>query len=108
MDDRTGTSTLAKAVLGALGFLVALLLGRAVLGELGAQLVLLATMVIVAAMAWTQLTGKALPRPGLLSREALDPAPSAADTWRSERWITEAVERGLRALDEWRLEQREA
>ena len=114
MDDRTGTSNAAKLVLSAFGFLVVALTARAVLGDLGVQLVLLVTMLGVAALAWTSFTERPLPRLALFDSGALfgggTPAPDRAveDVWRSERWIAEAVERGLRALDEWRLEQREA
>jgi len=109
MDDQTGTSTTAKVVLSASSFLVAVLLARAAFGDVGVQTVLLGTMALVAALAWCQLTERPLPRLAQLSRGSDDPpAPVVEDTWRSERWIAEAVDRGLRALEEWRLEQREA
>ncbi len=108
MDDRTGTSNAARFVLASFGFVVVVLTARAVLGDLGVQLVLLVTMVSVAALAWTTLTERPLPRPGLLGGAGRVAAPVVEDVWRSERWIAETVERGLRALDEWRLEQREA
>ena len=108
MDDRTGTSNAAKLVLSAFGVVVAALAARAVLGDLGVQLVLLATMLTVSALAWSSLTGRPLPRLPLSGGGAPVPEGTRQDVWRSERWIAEAVERGLRALDEWRLEQREA
>ncbi len=108
MDDRTGTSNAAKLVLASFGLLVVALTARAVLGDLGVQLVLLATMVGVSLLAWTSLTERPLPRLSLLGGGAPAPERVAEDVWRSERWIAEAVERGLRALDEWRLEQRDA
>jgi hypothetical protein len=108
MDDRTGTSNAAKLVLAGFAFLVAIVVARDVLGDLGAQLVLLVTMVAVAALAWTTLTERPLPRLLLPGGAAPAAAPVVEDVWRSERWIAEAVERGLRALEEWRLEQREA
>ena len=109
MDDQTGTSTTARVVLSTLSFLVAVLLARAVLGDLGVQVVLLGSMALVAALAWCQLTERPLPRLAQLSRGSDDsPAAVVDDTWRSERWIAEAVDCGLRALEDWRLEQREA
>ena len=109
MDDQTGTSTTTKVVLWGLTFLVGVLLARTVFGDVGVQTVLLGTMVVIAALAWCQLTGRPLPRLAQLSSGAAEqPAPVVEDAWRSERWIAEAVDRGLRALEEWRLEQREA
>jgi hypothetical protein len=32
-------------------------------------------------------------------------APAVVDHWRSERWVSDAVERGLRSLDAWRFDQ---
>lgn len=108
MDDRTGTSNAGRVVLAALGFLVAVLAARATLGDPGVQVVLLVTTAAVCALAWTSLTGRPLPRLALLGGAPPVAAPVVEDVWRSERWIAEAVVRGLRALDDWRLEQREA
>ena len=107
MDDQDRASRLTKAVLSGCGLLVLLLVARSALGDLGVQLVLLVTLGALMAFAYGELTGR--PVPGLRSlRPAPAQAPSVPDTWRSERWIAEAVERGLRALDEWRWEQRSA
>jgi len=110
MDDRAGTSTIG-AVMAVAGCLLLLVLAaRAVFGQTGVEAALVVAMVVLVAYAYEQLSGKRLPRPSLRPRPAV-PAPAAPvveDTWRSERWIAEAVERGVRALDEWRLEQSEA
>ena len=108
MDDRTGTSNAAKLLLSAFGFLVVALTARAYLGDLGVQAVLLVAMVGVAALAWSSFTERPLPRLALFGGGSPAPERAVEDVWRSERWIAEAVERGLRSLDEWRLEQREA
>ena len=89
----------------ALVVLVLLLVARSALGDLGVQLVLLVSLGALTVFAYGQLTGR--PVPGL-RRAAPAEAPAVPDTWRSERWIADAVERGLRALDEWRWEQRSA
>ena len=108
MDDRTGTWAAAKIVIAGLGFLVVVLSARAAFGLVGVQVVLLATMVVVATLAWMSLTDRPLPRLSLLRGAAPAAEPVVEDAWRSERWIADAVERGLRALEEWRMEQREA
>jgi hypothetical protein len=62
----------------------------------------------VSVFAYGELTGRTVPWPWRLRRTADVQEPAGPDAWRSERWIAEAVERGLRAIDEWRLEQRDA
>ena len=107
MDDQDRASRLTKAVLSGCGLLLLLLVARSALGDLGVQLVLLVGLAALMGYAWGELTGR--PVPGLRRLRAVPAeAPPVPDTWRSERWIAEAVERGLRALDEWRWEQREA
>ena len=98
MDDQDRAARLTKAALAASGVLLLLLVARSALGDVGLLLVALLALGVVA----TALGGQAARR-----REALAPC-EVPDTWRSERWIAEAVERGLRALDEWRWEQRQA
>ena len=108
MDDQDRASRLTKALLSGCGLVLLLLAARSALGDLGVLLVLLLGLVAVMGFAYGELTGR--PVPGLRRRwrEPVVEAPAVPDTWRSERWIAEAVERGLRALDEWRLEQRDA
>ena len=98
MDDQDRAARLTKAALAASGLLLLLLGARSALGDVGLLLVALLALGVVA----TAAGGQAARR-----REALVPC-EVPDTWRSERWIAEAVERGLRALDEWRWEQRQA
>ena len=107
MDDQDRASRLTKAVLSGCGLLLLLLVARSALGDLGVQLVLLVSLVALTVFAYGELTGRPVPVLRRLGAAAAE-APSVPDTWRSERWIAEAVERGLRALDEWRWEQREA
>ncbi len=108
MDDQDRASRLTKAALSGCAFVLLLLVARSAFGEPGVQLVLLVGLVAVLVFAYGELTGRPVPWPAALRRPQVAPAPAVPDTWRSERWIAEAVERGLRALDEWRLEQREA
>jgi hypothetical protein len=108
MDDQDRASRLTKAALSACGLLLLLLVARSALGDLGVQLVLPVCLVAVMVFAYGELTGRPVPLSNLLRRRAVVEAPVVEDTWRSERWVSEAVERGLRALEEWRMEQREA
>ena len=108
MDDQDRASRLTKAALSGCALLLLLLVARNALGDLGVHLVLLLALVAVAVFAYGELTGRPVPWPARWTRQDEAEAPTAPDAWRSERWIAEAVERGLRALDEWRLEQREA
>jgi hypothetical protein len=106
MDDQDRASRRTRAVLVGCGLLLLLLVARSALGDLGVQLVLLVALVALAVFAYGELTGR--PVPALRRGREAAPPPEPPDAWRSERWIAEAVERGLRALDEWRLEQRDA
>lgn len=108
MDDQDRAPRLTKAALTACGLLVLLLVARSAFGDLGVELVLLVSLCALIAFAYGELTGRPVPGLRRLRTAPVDDAPPASDTWRSERWIAEAVERGLRALDEWRWEQRSA
>ena len=101
MDDQDRAARLTKAAGAACGLLLLLLVARSALGDVGLLLVALLALGVVA----TAAGGQARPREALVPSLTSDGVP---DTWRSERWIAEAVERGLRALDEWRWEQRQA
>jgi hypothetical protein len=108
MDDQDRASTLTKAALGGCALLVLVLVARSALGDLGVVVALLLTHGAVSVFAYGELTGRTVPWPVALRRTADVQEPAVPDAWRSERWIAEAVERGLRAIDEWRLEQRDA
>ncbi len=111
VDERADTTMVRRAVLVVLGAVVLALPVRDALGEAGLTGLLLLTLWAVAVLGYADLTGRPVPRLGGLAALRLPgraPAPAAPvveDVWRSERWIGEAVARGLRALDEWRLEQ---
>ena len=107
MDDQASTKTKA-ALLVTGGAVLGAIPAQRVFGDDGVRTVLLLGLVAVAALAWSELTGRPLSGVGRRGPRSTPPAPVVEDLWRSERWIREAVERGLRALDEWRLEQREA
>lgn len=106
MDDQDRASRLTRAVVVGCGLLLLLVAARSALGDVGVQLVLLVSLVAVAVFAYGELTDR--PVPSLRRRREPAGPLVVPDAWRSERWIAEAVERGLRALEEWRLEQREA
>lgn len=109
MDERPDTPMLVRALVVVGAVVVLALPVRQAIGEPGLQVLLLAALGAVAVLAWAELTGRPLPRVPLPWRPATTvPEAVVEDAWRSERWIGEAVGRGLRALEEWRLEQREA
>ena len=94
---------------------IGLLLGVALLalaahqayGEVGLQAVLVLTVGAIALLAFHRLTGRELAGfPSWQRAEKDEPAePVKDDAWRSERWVRESVERGLRTLDAWRFDQ---
>ncbi len=109
MDDSTGTASAGQILGTAAGLGVLALLARAVAGQAGVTVVLGVSLAVVLVLAHRQLTGRPLRRPAVLARGRRTPVePVVVDAWRSERWIRDAVERGLRSLEDWRLEQREA
>ena len=108
MDDQDRASRLTKASLSGCAVVLLLLVARGALGDLGVHVVLLAGLVALTAFAYGELTGRPVPVLARFRRPAPVEPPAVPDTWRSERWIADAVERGLRAIDEWRLERREA
>ena len=91
MDDQDRASRLTKAVLSGCGLLLLLLVARDALGDLGVQLVLLVGLVAVMAFAYGELTGRPVPGLARFRRRPAVEAPPVPDTWRSERWIAEAV-----------------
>lgn len=111
MDDSTdqqGSTSVFRVLTVACVFLVLTVPARALFGETGVEVVLGFGLLAIVVLAYEELSGRRVPRPRLRRTEVEVAEPVVEDTWRSERWVAEAVERGLRALDEWRLEQREA
>ena len=94
---------------------VALLVGVALLafaaqqvfGEDGVTAVLVLSLGVLAIMGFHRLSGRSFAGLSLPQRAEQDEpeAPAQDDTWRSERWVREAVARGLRSMDEWRMDQ---
>lgn len=82
---------------------------RDALGVRGVEVSLAVAIAAIALLAYCELTGR--PLLSLLPHRR-KPAPvvpaQAQDHWRSDRWVRETVENGWRALEEWRLEQRDA
>lgn len=112
MDDSTeqqGTSSPVLRVLTvACVFLVLTVPAKWLFGELGVEVVLGFGLAAIVVLAYEELSGRRVPRPRFGAAPVEAEEPEVEDTWRSERWVAEAVERGMRALEEWRLEQREA
>lgn len=106
MDDRTDDTTPVSTTTKALAVVaVAAVLGlgaRELFGDAGVTAVLVLALVAVAALAYRELGG---PVPARLTRTAPERPEEPEVLWRSERWFAETVERGLRALDVWRLDQ---
>lgn len=82
---------------------------RDALGVRGVEVSLAVAIGAIALLAYCELTGRTLL--SLLPRRRPSAAAAPAqpeDHWRSDRWVRETVENGWRALEEWRLEQRDA
>ena len=94
---------------------IGLLLGVALLGlaahqaygDVGLKAVLVLAIGAIALVAVHRLSGRELAGlPTWKRAERPEPAePVKDDAWRSERWVRESVERGLRTLDAWRFDQ---
>lgn len=104
MDD-TRDNGLALKAIGIVAVFVALAFpAKQHFGDAGVSAMLFLALAVVLLLMHAQLTGRSLVRlPG--SGHVVAAAP-AQDEWRSERWVREAVERGLRAIDDWRHDQR--
>lgn len=108
MDEREqseqATSRTVAAVLGA-----ALLayVAHAAFGPTGLHVALVLVAGAVAVVAFHRATGRELVGLTALRRQPRpEPEqPAVEDHWKSERWVSEAVERGIRALDAWRFDQ---
>ena len=98
MDDTQDKGLAIKAILIVGVFLALAFPAQQVYGDTGVSIVLLMALAAVVMLLQAQRTGHAALR-------LAGPAEPAEDAWRSERWVREAVERGLRAIDDWRHDQ---
>ena len=76
-------------------------------GSTGLAVVLVVAAGALALAAFHRTSGRSYARPEWLTRS---PRPEPVerveeDHWRSERWVRESVERGLRSLDAWRFDE---
>lgn len=74
-------------------------------GDDGLRAVLVLAVGALALAGFHRLSGRSWAGVPEWRREPEQAPPTKADTWRSERWVREAVQRGLRSLDEWRFDQ---
>ena len=106
--EQSDQQALSRTVAAALGAVLVAYLAHAAFGPTGMQVVLVLSIGAVAVMAFHRASGRELVGLAAL-RRAPRPEPeepAVEDHWKSERWVAEAVERGLRALDAWRFDQR--
>jgi hypothetical protein len=111
VDDNTKASrTLAVRLLVVIAaFAVITIPARDAFGVRGVELSLVLAIVAIGLLAYCELTGRTplgLVGGGRPATTSLTATPE--DHWRSDRWVRETVENGWRALEEWRLEQRDA
>lgn len=103
MDD-TRDNGLALKAIGVVVLFVALAFpAKQHFGESGASVMLALALAGVVLLMHAQHTGRSLLRLAG-SRSVVPPAP-VEDAWRSERWVQEAVSRGMRAIEDWRHDQ---
>ena len=104
MDDTRDNGLALKAIGIVVVFAALAFPAKQHFGEAGVSVMLFLALAAVLLLMHAQLTGRSLVRlPG--SGGVLAAAP-VEDVWRSERWVREAVERGIRAIDDWRHDQR--
>lgn len=106
MSDRTNSTLAFRVLLVIAAFALAAVAAEHLFGDRGIDVALALAIGAVGLLAYSELTGRRLPLP----RRAAQPVPEPVveDHWRSDRWVQDAVDRGMRALEEWRLEQRDA
>lgn len=107
MSDRTNHNTLAFRILLVIAaFALAAAPAEKAFGESGIDVALALAIGAVGLLAYGELSNRTL-----LLKPRTEPvvvAPVVEDHWRSDRWVQDSVTRGMRALEEWRLEQRDA
>jgi hypothetical protein len=111
VDENTRASrTLALRLLVVIAaFAVLTIPARDAFGVRGVEVSLALAIGAISVLAYCELTGRTLRSLIPSMRTTTTPAPAKAeDHWRSDRWVRETVENGWRALEEWRLEQRDA
>jgi hypothetical protein len=109
-DNSKAGKTLALRLLVVIAaFAVLTIPARDALGVRGVELSLVLAISAIAVLAYCELTGRTLLSLVRRRRTATTTAPAKPeDHWRSDRWVRETVDNGWRALEEWRLEQRDA
>jgi len=110
MDDREqrDQQALSRTVATVLVAVLLAYLAHTLLGDRAMHVALVLLAGTVAVMAFHRATGREFVGLAALRREPKpEPEePAVEDHWKSERWVGEAVERGLRSLDAWRFDQR--
>lgn len=105
--DESQNDVATKSMVALMGMALLALAAQRAFGDVGLSAVLALTVGALALVAFHRFAGRSFA--GLPAvRRAERPAPSVhvtEDVWRSERWVREAAERGLRAMDEWRFDQ---
>ena len=103
MDDTRDNGLALKAV-GVVAVFVALAFpAKEHFGDHGVSVMLALALAGVVLLMHAQRTGRSLLR--LPGSGSLPPPAPVEDTWRSERWVQEAVARGMRAIEDWRHDQ---
>ena len=100
MDDTQDKGLAIRAIAVVVVFLALAFPAQQMYGDTGVSIVLLMALAAVVMLLQAQGAGRTVVR--LAGSTASAPAE---DAWRSERWVREAVERGLRAIDDWRHDQ---
>lgn len=110
MDEReqSDQQAMSRTVAAVLVAALVAYLAHAVFGRTGLHVVLVLCSGAVAVLAFHRATGREFVGFAALRRDTSpEPEePAVEDHWKSERWVSEAVERGLRSLDAWRFDQR--
>ena len=106
MNDKISSSLAFRVLVVIAGFALVAVPAEKAFGDQGVDVALALAIGAVGLLAYCELTHRTLllkPR-----TEQVVAEPVVEDHWRSDRWVQDAVERGFRALEEWRLEQRDA